>query len=366
MTTILRPYARSVVTVGEHGGAHRAALRAGVSVLLPFLVLLALGHVEWSIYAAFGAFTSVYGRNAVRSARLRMQAAAAAVMVGSVLLGSVVAILPGREWAVVIVASVWAIAAARVSDVFRFTPPGPLFAVFGLCATASAPGSAANIPVAFAVAAASALLALLIGQVGRVRRRLQQAPDARGGVGPAESPARPSTRAARPLIRAPRPALRLHHTLRYGIATAIAGLLSTGLGIGHPYWAMVAAIVPLVAADLPNAFVRGTHRVLGTVAGLAVAWLLLLLEPSGLVAILLVVALQIAAELVVMRNYGLALVFVTPLALLMIDLVHPGDPGQLIADRGVETLLGTLVAVAVACASWLMTRRQVASTGTLA
>ncbi|MDF2442756.1 MAG: hypothetical protein JWR01_959 [Subtercola sp.] len=351
-TSTLHPYARSVVKVGEHGGAHRVAIRAGISILIPFLALLALGHVEWSIYAAFGAFTSVYGRNASRSGRFRMQAAAAVMMVSAVVLGSLVAILPGREWVAVIVASIVAVVAARVSDVFGFLPPGPLFAVFALCATASVPGTAANLPIAFAVAGASAVLAVVIGQAGRARRTPPRLQDVRGTVTPARS--------------ALRPAFRPLHNLRFGVAAAVAGSLSTALGIGHPYWAMVAAIVPLVASDLPNAFVRGTHRVLGTVVGLALAWLLLLLQPSGLVAILLVVGLQVAAELLVMRNYGLALVFVTPLALLMIDLVHPGDPTQLIADRGIETLLGTVVAILIACASWLAMRRSVATTGPLA
>ena len=55
--------ARSLLAIGPHRGAHRVALRAGVSVLVPLLVLVLLGHVEWTSYAAFGAFTSLYGRN---------------------------------------------------------------------------------------------------------------------------------------------------------------------------------------------------------------------------------------------------------------------------------------------------------------
>jgi hypothetical protein len=345
-STTLRPYARSLVRIGEHGGSHRVALRAGLTVLIPFLTLFTVGHVEWSIYAAFGAFTAVYGRNDGHRSRLRMQSVAAAVMVLSVTLGSLVALLPGREWAVIAVASVWAMVVARVSDVFRFAPPGPLFAVFGLCAVASVPAAAGALPIAVAVSAASALLALAIGQAGRARRGLRASAERNGG---AQKP----TRAPLPdAVRAPFRTLQL---ARYGVAAALAGGLSTGLGIGHPYWAMVAAIVPLAAADLPHALVRGTHRVL------AVTWLLLLAEPSGIAAILLVVALQMLAELFVLRNYGLALLFVTPLALLMIDLVHPSDPTALIVDRGVETLLGTAVAVVVVCASRLISRKRFTS-----
>ena len=44
-----------------HAGAHRVALRAGVSVLVPLLVIAAIHRPEWTMYAAFGAFTSLYG-----------------------------------------------------------------------------------------------------------------------------------------------------------------------------------------------------------------------------------------------------------------------------------------------------------------
>ncbi|RFA20328.1 FUSC family protein [Subtercola boreus] len=358
-SSTLRPYARSLVRVGEHGGAHRVALRAGASVLVPFLVLFTIGHVEWSIYAAFGAFTAVYGRTAPRRARLGMQAAAAAVLVSTVLLGSLVALLPGREWAVVAIASVWAMVVAHVSDVFRFTPPGPLFAVFGLCAIASVPGSPSSLGAASVVSGASALLAVAIGQAGRVRglqaRGRAAATDARQRPARSRPSAAPS--ALTPGASTQPSPVRWAHLARYGIAAAAAGSLSTGLGIGHPYWAMVAAIVPLVAVDLPNSLLRGTHRVLGTVVGLVVAWGLLLADPTGISAILLIVGLQVLAELFVVRNYGLALLFVTPLALLMVNLVHPADPTRLIVDRGVETLLGTLVALAVACGSVLVFRR---------
>src|ERR1700712_1875653 len=94
----LTSFAKSLVTVGRHNGAHTAALRVGISVLVPLVALYAIGHIEWSIYAAFGAFASVYGRNVARSARLRMQAIAAGVMVVSVVLGSVIALSPEREW----------------------------------------------------------------------------------------------------------------------------------------------------------------------------------------------------------------------------------------------------------------------------
>jgi uncharacterized membrane protein YccC len=67
-----------------------------------------------------------------------------------------------------------------------------------------------------------------------------------------------------------------------------------------------------------------------------------------------VIVAQIAAELLVIRNYGLAMVAVTPLALLVGELGHPGPPSGLLRDRLVQTLLGC--AAGVLCAVAVRTR----------
>ena len=50
-----------VVRVNPPPYAHRVALRAGVTVLVPLLVLWTVDRLDLSLYATFGAFASVYG-----------------------------------------------------------------------------------------------------------------------------------------------------------------------------------------------------------------------------------------------------------------------------------------------------------------
>jgi uncharacterized membrane protein YccC len=103
----------------------------------------------------------------------------------------------------------------------------------------------------------------------------------------------------------------------------------------------------MAAPDLPGQLVRGGHRLLGTLLGLGLAAALLALPLRGLALVVVVVLLQVAAELFVGRNYGLALIFVTPLALLLGQLAVAQPPGALLLDRGVETFIGVLVALVV-------------------
>lgn len=75
-------------------------------------------------------------------------------------------------------------------------------------------------------------------------------------------------------------------------------------------------MVPLAAPTLRTQVVRGAHRFLGTVIGLAVAAALVYLPLPTVAVLVIVAALQGATELLVARNYGTALIFITPLALL--------------------------------------------------
>ena len=66
------------------------------------------------------------------------------------------------------------------------------------------------------------------------------------------------------------------------------------------------------------------------------------------VTIALIAALQGTAELLVIRNYGVALVAITPLALLSMQLANPQPAPALLVDRLVETLIGVAVGLVVA------------------
>src|SRR5699024_3379730 len=60
-----------------------------------------------------------------------------------------------------------------------------------------------------------------------------------------------------------------------------------------------------------------------------------------------VILLQFLAEIFVLRDYSAALLFITPLALLMAQLGHPQPAAELLASRAVETVIGVIVGMLV-------------------
>lgn len=331
-------WAAQLFRVGPHAGSHRVAARAAFCVAVPLLLLWWGGRMEWAVYAAFGAFTSLYGRNDVHVSRLQMQARVGAVLVAAVVGGVATGTSEHRVWLAVPLTALVAGIGSWVSDAQGWHPPGPLFLVFAFSACASIPSEPSDLLVALAVSASTAAFCVLVGAAGAWWRV---------AVRPARA-VRTTTR------RADHRGVVVRHVVRCSVGCLVAGSVATGLGIGHPYWAMVSAVVPLVAVDFSQQVLRGVHRVVGTGAGLALAWLLLSAELPALGLIAVVVALQAGAELWIGRNYALALVFVTPLALLMIHLVAPVPTDVLVADRAVETVIGVAVGVAL---GWLTRRR---------
>lgn len=334
------PRAHDLVRFGPHNDSHAVAARAGISVAAPLLTLTATGHAGWAVYAAFGAFVSLYGRMHGHRHRLHTQLAASAVLVAAVTLGAAIATVPAtgtlRAGVLVLGCAAMATAASAVGDLTRWHPVGPLFAVFAVATCAETHGSGRDTLTACAVAAASAMFATAIGQAGRLSRRRRTRPRALAQVGG---------------LTVLREATVLRHALRYGGAVVVAGALATSVGIGHPGWAMVAAVVPLSVPDTPTRLLRAAHRVVGTLLGVVVAAALLHLRLDGWELIALIVALQVVTELFVGRNYGFAMLFITPMALLMSTVAGPVDVGPLLRDRAVQTVIGAAVGITIALLS---------------
>ncbi len=323
---------KTLFDVGPHNRAHVPAIRAGVSVAVPLLLVWFAGHPEWAPFVAFGAMTGIYGRNTSRRHRASMQTQAAISLILSVVLGSMVSMHPDRDWVVVAVGATLAAVLSVAADLLKWGPGGPLFQLFGfaVCANA-ADGSWTMVGIAAGLSTASAAFAIAFSLLGRREHTYRSAP------------------------RLPPPAeawnhfrsdATMRHIVRMGGATLVTGTITTLAGIGHPYWGMVAAAAPLAVPDTSRQVARALHRVIGTFGGLAIAGLCIILLPQGLPMILGIIVFQATAELFVIRNYTLGQLSVTPLALLMGQLVHPQPVTTVLWDRGFETVVGVAVSLA--------------------
>ena len=136
--------------------------------------------------------------------------------------------------------------------------------------------------------------------------------------------------------------------VRVGLAALLAGAIGFGFGLDRAYWIMTTAVLILHQGfDWPRTAQRGLERLAGTWAGLLLAGLVLWWQPGGPALVATIVVLQFIIEWTVPRSYGLAVVFITPVALLIATGARPVDLGALLLARGADTLLGCAVALIV-------------------
>ena len=67
-------------TMGPANKDHQVAIRCAISVFVPLITLLLLGRLDLAIFASFGAFTGIYGRNQPHAVRFGLQLRAGTLM----------------------------------------------------------------------------------------------------------------------------------------------------------------------------------------------------------------------------------------------------------------------------------------------
>jgi hypothetical protein len=321
------------------------ALRCAVGVFVPLTILVVLDRLDLAIFAAFGAFTGIYGRGEPHRTRLFLQMRAGSLMLAVMLLASLFARAgqavglsdTAGTWVQVAATTAVAGACSLITAWWRLRPAGSLFHLFAFAAIASI---AHQPPLwqCMLVAALTAAFCLLIGissRLVRSRRTLWTMPP----------PVRFSPAEKRSA---------LFEAAGYLVAAGAAGTLATlaglRLGFGHNYWAMVAAVVPLVGRSTRHRISLGIQRIIGTVLGLVLLAGILMLQPAPWQTVLVIAVCQFGAELFIARQYILAQIFVTPLALISTLLAAPTAPATLLRDRVVETVIGAAVGIAVVVA----------------
>ncbi|MBD7958772.1 FUSC family protein [Microbacterium sp. Sa4CUA7] len=313
------------------------ALQAAAAMVTPIVVFTLLGHPEMGYRTAAGAFIVIHASALPAVERARVLPVVGAGLLGAAALGIVCAGSPALALAGLVVVAL--VAAAGMYG-FALGAPGPIFfvLVYGLSGQISANLDAAGSLTylgTIVLGMTFAYLLTLIPLLWPRRRRV-------------------SARSLRQLL--PGPSLSgVPGTmfLRAAIVTVAGTVIGAFVDPQRTYWVVGAALgVVGVAVGRRLAVARGLHRMLGTVAG---AGVFLLIAPWGLEGLWLAAtlgALQIVVELLVVRNYGLALVFITPLVLLLTG----AATGQLGTDFVGERVIDTLVGGALGAASGFLHR----------
>lgn len=308
------------------------AVRAAIALGLPVALGAVLGVPHLGYNAAVGSFAALYG--GALPARERAKAVPF-VAVGLVAAGALGVAVGGSRPLTLIGLAFVAIVTAVLVYGFSVGPPGVMFfvLVYGMFAHVRSVTSEAD--------AVQGLLALLVGTVLTYVIAIVPLFEKRPAV-----PTRP--------LRQILPRSQWDDTARVLLArTVIVTLLGAAAGVFvdpvRAYW-IVAAGVTVVGISVARSATlsRGIHRMIGTVIGAGVYVALMTISWTPIWIALLLAALQLGIELVITRNYALALVMITPLVLVLTGAAS-GELGSvaIAGERVVDTIVGSVLALLV-------------------
>lgn len=315
-----------------------SAVRASLAQALPLFVLYGMGRIDLGIYAAFGAFTAIYGRGEPYASRWLSVSAAGVGVVLSVAAGVAVSLAGTPFWLLLLGLALVIGVTLPASYVLQLIPRGSIFFVFAYLAVAHYPVTPARVGEAMGTAVAVAALSLVIAMSGWVLRRIPGLRDRMRAL--PNLPERRLRAAIEPEVR--------DLTIIAVLGSAAAGLIAAALDVAsHHYWAMVTVAAIFSAPSNLLSFERTSHRVVGTLAGVGLAAAIFGGGPPTLFVIVACMVCAFLVEAVIGMHYGVALTFVTPLAIGATNLSLSSDWETLFVDRSRETILGGLVASAI-------------------
>lgn len=161
-------------------------------------------------------------------------------------------------------------------------------------------------------------------------------------------------------------AITVYPDMWEAVVTGIFMMLSLLIGylfqLKNPYWVPISCAAVMQGASLYHIRQRTFHRILGTFIGLGFCWLILLVVKTPLSVCITVMVLQCIIEMLVVRHYALAVIFITPLTILLAETANPTSDqiNTLISLRFWDISIGSVLG---AIGGWVLYREKVRHSG---
>jgi uncharacterized membrane protein YccC len=139
-------------------------------------------------------------------------------------------------------------------------------------------------------------------------------------------------------------------TIRLMLCTGVAAVASEVLPLARSYW-LVLTVGIIMKPDYGSVFARALQRGAGTVVGAVLGAVILASVPYGPWLLLPFGVLAALLPYGKARNFGLAATFLTPLVVVLIDLLDVGG-WHLAQARLVDTALASVIVLLVGYAPW--------------
>ncbi|MEE1654148.1 FUSC family protein [Brachymonas sp. G13] len=300
-----------------------AALASG----LPLAVGAWFGHVQYGVLSSLGGLVFLYIANlplAQRMVVLMVCAFAMAASFGLAQMGSAL-----HPLATPVVLTFLTLLVGMVTRFYRLPPPGSFFFIMVASIGAYLPVNVELIPLRVGLVFMGSMLALLMAFFYSLWMM--------------------------PRLPPPQPAPSPHYDFQYVVYDSVLIAVFVGLalvvaelmGLRSAYWAPVSCIAIMQNVTMRAVWNKQVHRILGTAAGMVLTWLLLTLQLNPWSLFLILTTLSFIIEMLVVRHYGLAVIFITPLTILLAEAGANMQlpPDVIIQARLIDIVVGSVIGV---------------------
>jgi hypothetical protein len=134
-------------------------------------------------------------------------------------------------------------------------------------------------------------------------------------------------------------------SLIFGFVMAISLVVAFALDIEKPYWIPISCLAVMQGGSSSHIWLRAIQRIIGTLVGLGLTWLIVSANPTPLMMVVSITILQIIIEFLVVRNYGITVVFITVLTIFLSE--SGGEltqnTNQVFAARLLDIVIGSSI-----------------------
>lgn len=320
----LREEFRHLTTIHPSDRLWQMPFAASLASGLPLLVGAYFGRLDYGLVSSLGGLVFLYLPPTPLYHRMVSLMASAFALTACYALGVMSHLVPVLMMPVLIFI---AILTTMLCRFYRVGVPGSLFFIMAASIGAYSPVDLMQVPLMVGLMSMGTLLATLIAffySVYTLRLRPPQ-----------------------PVQPLPEPTFDfvVFDSVVIGACVGVSLALAQVLQMEKAYWVPVSCLAVVQGASLRAVWSRQLHRILGTGIGLAVAWGILSLPLDMWSISITMILLTFIIETAIVRHYAFAVIFITPLTILLADaaILGHGSPTALIQARFIDTCLGSFV-----------------------
>jgi hypothetical protein len=152
--------------------------------------------------------------------------------------------------------------------------------------------------------------------------------------------------------------VNMTESIIFSMVIGLALLAAILLKLENPYWVPISCMAVMQGVTAKHIWIRAAQRVLGTFIGLGLTWFILQMHITTLGICISILLLQTIVEFLVVRNYGIAVVFISMLTIFLAEpnMSLMGQPDHLITIRFFDILIGSIIG---AIGGWMLYHERI-------